>query len=368
MQFEMLLATLILLSIITMLVIRYRSEDHSQYDKPLATLVISENDVSPQHNDVVDLLKQYHRDSSLDVKKARIHMETFFERKLESVTFTSIDIDGLPAEWVMAQGADPRKRLLYMHGGAFRIGSPKSHRYITSEISRLTGISVLAIDYRMQPEFKTIDCHIDVRKAYQWIIENGPDSVETCEHFFVAGDSAGGNLSLSVVAWARDQSLRPVDGVIAMAPLTDSTLGGASWKTNQASDPFLGPSLGRLIVLPRPLIALIMRIPIGRPVNDPAVSPLLGKLSGLPKTLIQVSKDEMLFDDSQRYANKALAAGNDLTLQVWPKMVHIFQAFGPELPEANDALSRIAQFMMDCIGQETPETELRTPENQSYNK
>jgi len=350
----MLLTSLILLSIITLLVIRYRAEDHSQYDKPKASLVISEDEVSPQHKDVVDLLKQYHRHSSLDVKKARIHMEEFFKRKIESVTFAPVDIDGLPAEWVIAEGADPKKRLLYIHGGAFRIGSPKSHRYITSELSRLTGVSVLAIDYRMQPEFKTIDCHIDVRKAYKWIIENGPNKVETCEHFFVAGDSAGGNLSLSVVAWARDQSLRPVNGVIAMAPLTDSTLGAASWKTNKHSDPFLGPSMGRLILLPRFLIALIMRLPIGRPVNDPEVSPLLGKLSGLPKTLIQVSQDEMLFDDSQRYANKAIAAGNDLTLQVWPKMVHIFQAFGPELPEANDALRRITKFMEDCTEKAQP--------------
>ncbi|MBL4680384.1 MAG: alpha/beta hydrolase [Pseudomonadales bacterium] len=350
----MLLASLILFSIITLLVIRYRAEDHSQYDKPQASLVISEDKVSPQHNDVVDLLKQYHRHSSLDVKKARIHMEEFFKRKIESVTFTPINIDGLPAEWVIAEGADPKKRLLYIHGGAFRIGSPKSHRYITSELSRLAGISVLAIDYRMQPEFKTIDCHMDVRKAYKWIIENGPDKVEVCEYFFVAGDSAGGNLSLSVVAWARDQSLRPVDGVIAMAPLTDSTMGAASWKTNQHSDPFLGPSMGRLILLPRFLIALIMRLPIGRPVNDPEVSPLLGRLSGLPKTLIQVSQDEMLFDDSQRYANKAIAAGNDLTLQVWPKMVHIFQAFGPELPEANDALRRISKFIENCTEQARP--------------
>jgi len=347
----MLIASLIFISFITLFTViafRYRAENHSQYDKPVAPLIMSEDEVSPQHTDVVALLKKYHRHSSLDVRKARIHIEEFFEHKLESVTFTPVDIDGLSAEWVMAEGADPLKRLLYLHGGGFRIGSPKSHRYITSELSRIAGLSVLAIDYRMQPEFKTIDCHIDVRKAYKWIIDNGPDQAETCKSFFVAGDSAGGNLSLCVVAWARDQGLRSVNGVIAMAPLTDSSLGGSSWKQNQKSDPFLGPSLGRLVALPRFLVALIMRIPIGRPVNDPEVSPLLGNLSGLPKTLIQVSKDEMLFDDSQRYANKALAAGNDLRIEVWPKMVHIFQAFGPDLPEANDALRRIGKFIKEC--------------------
>lgn len=347
---SMLLTSLILLFILVFLIIRYRAEDHSQYDHPQAPLVIPEDKVSPQHNDVVDLLKQYHRHSSLDVTKARIHMEEFFKREIDAIEFTPEDIDGLSAEWVIAEGANPRKRLLYIHGGAFRIGSPKSHRYLTSELSKRTGVSVLAIDYRMQPEFKTIDCHIDVRKAYQWIVNNGPNNTEACEQLFVAGDSAGGNLSLCVAAWARDQGLRPANGIIAMAPLTDSTLGGSSWKNNLHSDPFLGPSLGRLIILPRFLISLIMRIPIGRPVNDPEISPLLGKLSGLPKTLIQVSKDEMLFDDSQRYANKAIAAGNDLTLQVWPKMVHIFQAFGPELPEANQALDNISRFIKECRG------------------
>ena len=166
---------------------------------------------------------------------------------------------------------------------------------------------------------------------------------------FVAGDSAGGNLTLSVIAWARDQKLRPVDGAVALAPLTDATFSSPTWKSNRDTDPFLGPALGSLLRLPKFVIALMSRASAGRPVNDPTLSPLFGDLQQLPKTLIQVGRDEMLNGDAQRYANKANAAGSDVTLQVWPKMVHVFQGFA-ELPEADAALSLAASFIKAQMG------------------
>ena len=91
------------------------------------------------------------------------------------------------------------------------------------------------------------------------------------------------------------------------------------------------------------------RVPSGRPVNDPMLSPLLGNLAGLQRTLIQVSRDEMLYGDSQRYANKANAQASEVTLQVWPRMVHVFQGFA-DLPESGDALERAAEFIKAQFG------------------
>jgi len=338
--------------VIGWLVLRYRPADHSEYDAPDAELMIAESEVSPEHDAVVGKLASYTSNSSTDVKVARQQMETLFFREVEA-HIIPVDVDGIPGEWVLAEGADPARRLLYLHGGAFRLGSPRSHRHITHALSQRSGVAVLAVDYRMQPEFKTIECHEDARTAYQWILENGPETKEAPTSLFVAGDSAGGNLTLSVIAWARDNGIRAVDGAIAFAPLTDATLSSPTWKSNKDSDPFLGPGLGPLLSIPKFVIALASRRSSGRPVNDPVLSPLLGNLDRLPKTLIQVSRDEMLYGDSKRYANKARNHKSDVTLQVWPKMVHVFQGF-PELPESEAALTHAADFIKAQFGRNEP--------------
>lgn len=338
-------------AVLGLLAYRYKPEDHSRFDEPRAVPVIHDDEVSPEHDSVVDKLNEFARHASTDVQVSRKQLEDLFYQDVDA-QITAVDVAGIPAEWVLAQGADPNLRLLYLHGGAFRVGSPKSHRYITHQLSKRCGLAVLAVDYRMQPEFKTVHCHEDARKAYAWILENGPDGADgasTLKSLFVAGDSAGGNMTLSVIAWARDQRLRAVDGAIAFAPLTDATLSSPTWKSNAATDPFLGPGIGRLLKVPRFVIALSMRKTSGAAVNDPVLSPLLGDLSGLPKTLVQVGRDEMLYGDAQRYANKANAHGSDVTLQVWPKMVHVFQGF-PELPETHDALSRVSDFVKAQLG------------------
>ena len=323
---------------------KYRPADHSQYDLPLAPLIKASTEVSSQHEDVLARLAQFHGNASFNVKENRQKLEDLFAREIDA-SINPVDVDGVSAEWVLAPGADADRRLLYIHGGAFIIGSAKSHRYITSELSRRAGVAVLSINYRMQPEFKTVDCHRDTRLAYSWIFENGPDGKSPSKNVFVAGDSAGGNLALSVVAWARDKQLPSACGVIGLAPLTDATLSSPSWLANRQSDPVLGPAIGKLMRIPKGIISLASRYTTGAPVNDVYISPLLGELSNLPPTLLQVSRDEMLFGDSQRYANKAAAAGGDITLEVWPVMVHVFQAFGPDLPEASEAFDRIAAFI-----------------------
>jgi acetyl esterase/lipase len=185
----------------------------------------------------------------------------------------------------------------------------------------------------------------DCRRAYRWLLDNGPDGAAPASAVFVAGDSAGGNLTLSLLAWIRDQGLRAPNAAVALSPATDGTLGSLSLKNNLATDPMLGPLFKSLIKVPRTVLLwgawLQTRV---RP-NDPVVSPVFGNLSGLPPLLVQASEAEMLHDDSRRYVNKAIAAGSPVTLQTWNHMVHVWQIYHPDLPEGRQAFEEIGKFL-----------------------
>ena len=259
--------------------------------------------------------------------------------------FVPADANGVPAEWVIAPGADSNRRVLYIHGGGFVMGSPKSHRPITSKFSEITGSAVLAIDYRLMPEHKLVDCVEDCQTAYQWILENGPDGPEKIRQLFIAGDSAGGNLTLSLIAWIRDRKLRVPEAAVALSPLTDTTFSGASIRSNESSDIMLKPFLKVLNKIPQFIKSwwVVSKYRV-RPAN-PIASPLLGDLSGLPPTLVQASESEMLLDDARRYVYKACASGSPAKLQTWADMVHIWQIFDPQIPQAVEAWDEIGKYL-----------------------
>lgn len=279
------------------------------------------------------------------LKKARAVFDSISDGRNFVSKFLSVDAGGVPAEWVMAPGADPERRVLYIHGGGFVMGCPKSHRTITSKFSEVTGCSVLAIDYRLLPEHRHSDCVEDCRAAYRWILENGPNGAAPAQQLFFGGDSAGGNLCLSLAAWVRDQKLRSPDAVVALSPLTDVTFSGDSIRDNYTTDVMLKPMMGVLNKLPAFIkswwVVWTYRVRPGNPV----ASPLLGDLSNLPPTLVQASEAEMLLDDARRYVYKAHASGSPVKLQSWPDMVHIWQIFDPQLPEAGEAWEEIGRFL-----------------------
>ncbi len=230
--------------------------------------------------------------------------KAFADRKLDA-SFTPVDCAGVRGEWVLAPGADSARRTLYIHGGAYIMGSPKSHRTLTSRFSEMTGGAVLAIDYRLMPEHPRKAGIDDCRTAYRWMLEHGPDGPEPASALFVAGDSAGGNLTLSLIAWVRDQGLRAPDAAVALSPATDSTLASPSLKANLHSDAMLGPLFGKLTKVPRSLLLWIGWMQTRINPRDPVVSPVYGDLSNLPPVLVQASEAEMLLDDSRRYVNRA---------------------------------------------------------------
>lgn len=330
-----------------------RGEDLSRFDRPPEENFPSAAGVNPERQAVFNRLESIERSTDgLPFKQRLMKLRMLFDSLLDGqvfpASFTPVDVNGVRAEWVLAANADSSKRLLYLHGGAYIAGSPKSHRALTSKLSELAGVAVLAIDYRMLPEHRRIAGIEDCRKAYCWLLENGPEGAGKAGQVFVAGDSAGGNLTLSLIAWVRDLGLPAPTAAVAFSPATDGTLSSPSLKRNLSTDLMLGPMFGKLTKVPAFALLWfgwwVFRL---RP-NDPQVSPVLGDLSGLPPVLIQASTSEMLIDDARRYVNKAVAAGSPARLQTWDHMVHVWQIFHDDLSEGRDALAEVAKFLKEA--------------------
>lgn len=305
---------------------------------------------SEPHHTVVASMKEFSASSDKLKGKARLqsirdYMDGMHDDKTFESTFTTVNDGSVRGEWVVSPGVDTRRRILYLHGGAFMMGSPRSHRSITDRFSRVANAAVFALDYRLLPEHRRLEGIADCQLGYRWILQNGPDGAAPADFLVVSGDSAGGNLTLMTIAWARDMGLRPADAAVALSPSTDVTLTSPSMTSNIPSDPMLGPAFGKLLRFPAILLWWMTLFSSRMLPKDPRNSPLRGDLSGLPPILVQASEAEMLLDDARRYVSKARSQGSDATLQCWPHMVHVWQIFTPELPEANDAFNRIGEFL-----------------------
>jgi len=259
-----------------------------------------------------------------------------------------VRVDGvdIPGSWTLAPGYDADRRLLYMHGGAFTVGSDISHRPITVQLARRTGMAIFAPNYRLMPENTRCDGTDDARSAYHWILENGPDGAAPAAKLALAGDSAGGNLVLMLANWARKDASRQADAVVAFSPTTDATLASPSIRGNLATDHMLRPMLKPLLKMPKLMLLPAMQHHYGLSPSHPDVSPIFDDLSNLPPLFIQVSRTEVLHDDAVRFANKASAAGSPVTLQSWDGgLPHVWQIFDDYLPEALTALDEVQVFL-----------------------
>lgn len=331
-----------------------QGEDLSVFDRPVeaggAESFANANGPSTGHQGVVAWFEARGREiprispSGL-IRYVRELMEAFPANREFAVSFVPVEAGGVPCEWVLPPGVDPRRRVLYLHGGAFFAGSPNSHRTMTSRFAEVSGAAVLSVDYRLRPEHPRAAGIEDCRRAYRWLLENGPDGPAPLDTLYVGGDSAGGNLALVVSAWARDAGLRRPDAVVAFSPVTDCSYSAPSIRNNAETDTLVKPLFGSLLGLPdfmfRWVVLFMDRM---RPAN-PTLSPVYGDLAGLPPTLIQSSDSEMLYDDARRYVNKARASGSPVYLQSWSGLLHVWQLFYPEVPEAGAAWQRVAEFL-----------------------
>lgn len=271
-------------------------------------------------------------------KRAEISISSIFKLPGKCV-IDCVDAGGVPSEFVCWQGADANRTILYLHGGGYVFCSPRTHRDLVLRIARVTKARMLSIDYRLAPENPHPAAVDDALAAYQWLLDNGTEP----SRMAVMGDSAGGGLALALIQILRDRKIPLPACAVCMSPWTDLTGTGASVQEKEKVDPLIHPNL----------IADFARL--YAPENDlalPSVSPLFGDFSGLPPILIQVGTDEVLLDDSRRVAEKAAKAGTQVELQIWPRMMHVFQALTYFFPEAKKAIAEIGRFVETHIPHE----------------
>jgi acetyl esterase/lipase len=243
----------------------------------------------------------------------------------------------VPMEWVIGEGADPRRRILYIHGGSWVSGSPAGYRAFLSRVSRAAGAVALAVDYRLAPEHPFPAGLEDCVAAYQWMRGHGPDGEAPAGSAYLMGDSAGGNLALASLLKAGDLRLPMPEAVVAISPATDFTCGSPSLTSRAGVDPIINPAA----------LPALIPVYLGPDIDPshPYASPLFGDYSGMPPLLLQVGDAEVLLDDATRLAERAGVQGCEVTLEVWDGMPHVFQGFAPFLPEASAAIEKIGAFL-----------------------
>lgn len=237
----------------------------------------------------------------------------------------------VPGESVTVRGAPPASRaVLYLHGGGYFFGSPATHRVITGHLALRCAARVFAADYRLAPEQPFPAAVDDAVAAYRGLLAEGFAPSETV----IAGDSAGGGLSVATALRLRQLGLPQPAALVLFSPWVDLSLGA------------LGPPPPGDFLITRPLLEECARFYLaGHPAEDPLASPINGDLHGLPPTLIQVGTDELLLTDSRRLYAALAAAGVDAVLQEFPRRWHVFQAIAGQLADARRALAAAGEFV-----------------------
>ena len=252
----------------------------------------------------------------------------------DGVAFAEQEVAGIDALVSVAPGASSEQTILYLHGGGYVIGSARSHRALTAELSRATGARVVSLNYRMGPEHPHPAAVEDATAAYRAIVADGtsPSSI------VIAGDSAGGGLTLATVLALRDAGDQLPGGAVGLSPWTDLALTGESLTAFADTDPILGGPL---------MEGMVLMYTGGQDAREPLISPLYGDFTGLPPLLLIVGSAERLRDDSLRVAERAREAGVDVTLVVGEDMPHVYPIFSSFLPEAQEAVGHIARFVAE---------------------
>ncbi len=284
---------------------------------------------------VIDRVRKVYGSWKRDTTVARMRQDwdELFGGVPVNAALEDVDAGGVQAQWVGAPGADAGRAVLYFHGGGFQVGSVVSHRELMARLSAAAQCRVLGVDYRLAPEHRYPAALDDALTAWQWLIGQG----FAPRHIALAGDSAGGGLALSLLLRLRDAGQALPAAAVLMSAWTDLTASGASYETRAGTDP----------IHQRPMIVAMARNYLGKEGNaaDPLVSPLFADFQGLPPLLAQVGDRETVLDDSRDFVARAKEAGVDATLQVWDHMIHVFQQFPDQLPEARAAIDDMGRFL-----------------------
>lgn len=260
-----------------------------------------------------------------------------WNRPVEGFGYVSETADGVPGEWIFPPHAGKTKVLLYFHGGGYFAGSTNTHRSLVSQIALHAQVSAFSINYRLAPEHPYPAAIEDCVKAYRWLLTKGFSPNQIC----LGGDSAGGGCVIGTLAFLRDNNIPLPQCAIALSPWLDLTLSGETLHTHKNLDPML---LAESIPMVRDYYMA------GQAANTAYASPIFHSLAKLPPVYVQVGEHEILLSDSLRFAEKAGQDGTSVTLEVFPKMFHVFHAFWSVLPKAREANKRLGRFLSTQLG------------------
>ena len=283
---------------------------------------------------VIDLLTSRQQASKLTIQDARAG-KTIFMRNVgcdTQVDVTSVDANGVLAEWVAAPNANDNSAVLFLHGGAYILGSIESNRELAARISKSTRSRVLNIEYRLAPENPFLAAVEDATDAYRWVLDQGIDPAQIA----IAGASAGGGLTVAALVSFRDSGSPMPACAVCISPWVDLECIGETMTSKAGVDP----------MIQRDGLVGIANIYLNGPdPRTPLAAPLHVDLTGLPPTLVLVGTWETLLSDSTRLVEKAESAGVDVTLEQWDEMIHVWPIYAPVLPEGQQAIDRIGEFV-----------------------
>lgn len=252
---------------------------------------------------------------------------------MSGLVWEPFELGGMDAAWMRLEREHKRRRvILYCHGGGYTSGGLGFSKVLASKLCRATGMDVLAFDYRLAPEHPFPAAIEDGQAAWDYLMRLGFGARDV----ILAGDSAGGNLSLVLCLRLREEGRLLPGAILLMSPWTDMTMTGESMLERAEIDPALTPEYIRAV---REAYAG------GLDPAQPQLSPLYGDFRGFPPTLIQVGTHEILYSDAERLAERMQAAGVECRLEVWENMWHDFQMY-PNKTAAN-AMQNMAYFLLE---------------------
>jgi len=294
---------------------------------------------SQQLQIIVEMLRSSPDPVGLSIEDQRAAFEglTWWFKPAEDVRCEPVDAGGVPAEWITTPEAVGELLIYYLHGGAYTKGSINTHRELVSRLSRAARARALAIDYRLAPENPFPAAVEDSTRAYRWLVSTGVEPAR----LVIAGDSAGGGLTLATLVALRDAGDPLPAAAVCLSPWVDLEGLGESMTTKAEADPMLRPE--SLLQSAKAYLG------DAHP-HTPLAAPLYADLKGLPPLLLQVGTAETLLDDSTRLAERARAAGVDVTFEVWDDMIHVWQFCAAVLPEGQQAIDRIGEFVRRHTG------------------
>jgi len=250
----------------------------------------------------------------------------------DDVRLEEVNLDGVPGEWSIVPGSDASRVLMFFHGGGYCSGSIVSHRRMVTEAGRAAGMRTLAVRYRLAPEHPYPAAHEDAMTAWRFL----RDQEIAARNIAVGGDSAGGNLTITLINRLRSAGEEQPACAWLASPWTDLTMSGASLETKATADPLIHKAY---------LEELASAYAGKADRKNPLISPLFADLHGFPPTLIQVGSEETLLDDAVRFARAAGAADVSATLEIWPHMIHAWPMWNAKLEEGRRALAQAGAFI-----------------------